>query len=672
MKRALSLAGATLAVAASLLAGTAPASVTPATIEPNVQVSTRDALVPSQDFRSPVIAVNPTNAASMVMVARTDEPDYFCRIYHSTDGGATWTAATGSGPTFPDPPLPAGSPAGKTSGTCWSPGVAFDSTGKVYVVAQDRPNGGGGPQTVIVWKSTNGGQSFGAPLTIPGSTTSGFSVQADVAIDANPASPYANRIYVTWHEFPTGPLTAVLTHSDDGVNWTPPIQRSIPGQSQTIPDLTVAPDGTVYDIFKTASPFGSGGTDCVGIGGGTPPAAGTNCPVQILRSSSGGASFDADPFTVGTTFFPGGAENAVVDTAVAEEPSLVVTPTGTLLVAVSTVPKTLGPGCAASLQAVVYRSTNRGQTWSGPQTLNDDPCASGNEHRDPRLSVAPNGRIDVAFYDNRLDPSSHIPADPAKNLLYDIQYANSTDDGVTFGPNTRLSTASSGGTKLFATRPSGSPPNAFQSRDYDTVTGLASLNGAVVAAWGDTRAGGAADLFSTRITAFVTPPPPPPPPVAPPPPPAPPPGPEPDTTRPEITGLRATPVRFTIGSALARLDRAAKGGTTIRFSLSEQAAVRLSFAREAAGRRVGSSCRKATRALLRRPRCTRYVTVGPSVRFAAVGAGAHRVAFHGRLSRTRALLAGRYRLTATATDLAGNRSDPKRTSLTATSRLRRP
>ncbi|MCA1706352.1 MAG: glycoside hydrolase [Actinobacteria bacterium] len=534
MKRVLSVLGASLAIAL-VLVPSAGAALAPVSVSPNVQVNTRDPTLPTQDFRSPVIAINPTNANNIVIASRSDEPDYFCWIHYSLDGGATWTAATGTGPKFPDPPLPAGSPSSKTSGTCWSPGVAFDASGNVYVVAQDRPNLGGQPTTVIIWKSTDGGKTFGAPLTIPPSTTSRFSVQADVAIDTTPTSPFFGRIYVTWHEGPNfSALRATLTYSNDGgQTWSSPIKRAtsgqnVPEQNQQLPDLTVAPDGTVYDIFKTAGPFGGTG-DCAGIGGGSPPASGTNCPIQVLRSSNGGASFDGDPVTVGTTFFPGGPENAVVATAVAEEPSILVTPSGTLLVAAATVPNPPASGCTASLQAVFYRSTDRGQTWSAPKTLNDDACASGNEHRDPRLSVAPNGRIDAAFYDNRLDPA---------HQLFDVQYANSTDDGLTFGPNTRLTDKSFPGEHLFKVRPPGSPPNSFQTRDYDTVTGLASTDTAVIGAWGDTRndPANSNDVWSGRIS-FVAPQPPPPSGGPPPPVPGPGPGITPSPTLPTLAEI---------------------------------------------------------------------------------------------------------------------------------------
>ena len=473
-----------LALSIVLVAALPPiagAYLAPVSVSPNVQVDTRGP-DPSIDFRSPVVVINPTNPNNVVVVSRNDQPDYFCHVNYSFDGGATWAASTGTGPTFPDPPIPVG----KTGGTCWSPGVAFDASGNVYVVAQDRPTGGGAPQTVIVWKSTDGGMTFGAPVTIPASTTSGFSVQSDIAIDKTPTSPHFGRIYVTWHEFPGFVNNyAVLVYSDDGgATWSAGTSRPLPGPTgvrEQIPELAVAPDGTVYDVVKGQSPSGS--PNCAGIGFGAIPAAGTDCPILILRSSNGGVSFDEDPVTVGVPHF--------ADDAVAEEPSVVVTPSGTVLVASAGVPNPPANSCTASLQAFVYRSTDRGQTWSGPQQINDDSCSSGDSHRDPRLSVAPNGRIDAVFYDNRFDPSHN---------RFDVEYTNSSDDGLTFGPNTRVSDTSFDGMLLFTPLAAG-----FQTRDYDTVTGLASTNAGAIAAWADTRNNpNSSDVFSARI-GFVAP-----------------------------------------------------------------------------------------------------------------------------------------------------------------------
>jgi hypothetical protein len=76
-----------------------------------------------------------------------------------------------------------------------------------------------------------------------------------------------------------------------------------------------------------------------------------------------------------------------------------------------------------------------------------------------------------------------------------------------------------------------------------------------------------------------------------------------------------------------------------------------------AGRRVRSGrCVRPTAALVRRRarRCTRFVAAGVLTRRSRP-AGLNRIPFTGRIGR-RALALGEHRLTATATDTAGNRS----------------
>lgn len=629
MRRTLRISVASLVTGVALLTALAPgagAYLAPAPASPNVQVDTRDPTQPAVDFRSPVVVINPTNPKDVVIASRNDQPDYFCHIHYSLDGGKTWAASTGSGPTFPDPPVPVGK---SPPGTCWSPGAAFDARGNVYVVAQDRPSGGGSPQTVIVWKSTDGGKRFGKPITIPASTSSGFSVQSDIAVDTTRTSPHFGRIYVTWHEFPNHQnLYVQLVHSDEGATWSSAINRKLPGptgRSESIPELAVSPDGTVYDLFKGESPF-KAGTDCTGIGFGAIPPGGTDCPLMVLRSSNGGVSFDGDPVTVGIAHY--------FDTAAGEEPSVVVTPRGTVLVAAATVPNPPPAGCTASLQAVVYRSTDRGQTWSAPKSLNDDPCAAGNSHRDPRLSVAPDGRVDAGFYDNRRDPGHH---------LFDFEYTNSTDDGLTFGPNTRVSDRSFDSMLLFTPIASG-----FQTRDYDTVTGLASTNAGAIAAWGDTRNApeSSTDVFSSRIS-FAAP---------------------------VVSGYRVTNSTFVVGGgktpAVGSAARASKRqhkanthkqGTTFRYTLSEAATVTIVITQRLPGRRRDKRCVVPTRKLRRARACVRLATKETLTRTSH--AGANRVVFSGRVG-VKALRPGDYQATLTATNTANDTSKGRTVNFT--------
>jgi hypothetical protein len=63
----------------------------------------------------------------------------------------------------------------------------------------------------------------------------------------------------------------------------------------------------------------------------------------------------------------------------------------------------------------------------------------------------------------------------------------------------------------------------------------------------------------------------------------------------------------------------------------------------------------------KRRRCTRYLNVRGTIALDA-RAGLNRVRFQGRISQSRALKPGKYRLTAIATDGAGNSSKHKRAS----------
>jgi hypothetical protein len=133
--------------------------------------------------------------------------------------------------------------------------------------------------------------------------------------------------------------------------------------------------------------------------------------------------------------------------------------------------------------------------------------------------------------------------------------------------------------------------------------------------------------------------------------------------RPVVTGFTASPPTFRVGLGLPRLTRRVPTGTTFRFRLSEPAVVRLTFARALPGRRVGRRCMPPTSARRRRPGCRRFVDRRPVVALSG-RQGPNRVRFAGRLSQTRTLAAGRYRVTLIATDRGGQRSVPRRIALT--------
>lgn len=140
------------------------------------------------------------------------------------------------------------------------------------------------------------------------------------------------------------------------------------------------------------------------------------------------------------------------------------------------------------------------------------------------------------------------------------------------------------------------------------------------------------------------------------PPPSPPPAPAADRTAPRLTALSSRPRNFRTRRRTGR-----PAGTTLSFTLSEAATVRLGVERAAGGRRVGGGCVRPTRANRSERACTRYVVLRGGVT-RRLGAGSTRFRFAGSLGGRR-LAPGRHRLVLVAADAAGNASTARRVTV---------
>jgi hypothetical protein len=128
-----------------------------------------------------------------------------------------------------------------------------------------------------------------------------------------------------------------------------------------------------------------------------------------------------------------------------------------------------------------------------------------------------------------------------------------------------------------------------------------------------------------------------------------------DKTAPTVSALRLSRKTFRLGTKLPHLS--AKVGTTISFRVSEASKTTFTFERVTSGRRVGKRCLAPTKRRAHRRRCTRLVRVRRSLVY-TTASGAHKLSFAGRLSRTAKLRPGKYRLSVTSKDAAGNTSKP--------------
>ncbi|HVM44467.1 MAG TPA: sialidase family protein, partial [Candidatus Thermoplasmatota archaeon] len=126
----------------------------------------------------------------------------------------------------------------------------------------------------------------------------------------------------------------------------------------------------------------------------------------------------------------------------------------------------------------VARSLDGGQTWGEPVKVSDAP--PGSDQFFPAMSVGPDGILDVVFYDRR---------DDADAKLLHLYYTYSTDGGLTWSANQRVTEVATDPTK------SHHQNGMIFIGDYIDIDSSA---GAAHPVWVDTRHG-VADVFTATI-----------------------------------------------------------------------------------------------------------------------------------------------------------------------------
>ena len=115
-----------------------------------------------------------------------------------------------------------------------------------------------------------------------------------------------------------------------------------------------------------------------------------------------------------------------------------------------------------------YRSTDGGRTWSERRNITDDDPKDFFGQFYPNIAVAPDGRIEIAFWDSRDDPGYRAN---------DVYMTTSTDNGETWSKNLRV-------TEKSIDRRIGVWSTNF---DITSPPGLAPAKAYTMLAWDDTR-----------------------------------------------------------------------------------------------------------------------------------------------------------------------------------------
>lgn len=333
----------------------------------------------------PSLAVNPRNQQNLLGTAEVEDAngDGHDVTFASFDGGSTWQD---NGPL----PMPAGYLNGQESV------IAFSASGIGFVAAMIRQNQSNNALSrIVVWRTSDGGKTFGQPLTV----TQGASLDfPSIAIDMT-RGPFAGNVYLAWDDNNSNSIDFSRS-SDGGQSFAAP---NVVADSQhggaVFPVVTVAPSGTVHMLYAIPT-----------------NRFGQNVPLAMIDSSDGGSSFDAPHTIKGTSasFFVG-TERVFSLLASAVDPR-----SGTLYIAYST-PRPY----SENLDVMLMRSTNDGRTWSRPIQVDNDPLTNLSDHFQPQLAITPNGVLCVSYF-------------TLTNDNVDVFLTQSTDQGVSFQRSQRV------------------------------------------------------------------------------------------------------------------------------------------------------------------------------------------------------------------------------------------
>jgi len=407
----------------------------------------------------------------IIVAATADLRTRICYLLRSNDGGHIWHIMPNVPALLAYPYCTTADNAGATQAA-----IAWGSNNTLYYALGGYGNGEGGSDghtSVLLARSTDLGKTWSTVVVDNNRGKTGVA-PADSGVTGLAVDTSGPRdvVYVGFMQrYRTAPKdsplqngAAVVAVSTDGgatfarqvnINDFSHVTQTVAGQNVPLimqsyfgGPWMVAHNGVVEAVSgaQTTYKYNVSGT------------GGSALPQLVARSTDQGRTWSVT--TLGPPVFTGtGSQTGIGWTPKGG-------PRGTFLAAYAGTPATSGSSGSANI--LLQRSTDDGQTWSDPVIIDDDDPAQGFTSFYPQLGVAPNGRIDVVWQDNRDQHDYH----------FQVQYTFSTDGGATWAHNVAVTD-----------QPINFGLGVSYNSDIRQPPGVASADQYAAFGWADTRLG---------------------------------------------------------------------------------------------------------------------------------------------------------------------------------------
>lgn len=446
-----------------------------ATASSAVQVNRTGEVIPlARGEEGPALLVDKDDP-NTVYLAYSEMTSGACRFSVSTDRGATWR--TENAPVLE--PYTQNCAMGYATSQNLRTELIQAPDGMIYNVFQANAPDKNGSRSVLIGRSSDGGRTWRTVAVDPGAQAPEPGIEMEVNFEGHIAFDPANprRMYAMWRRSynrftPNRPTRPYMAISDDaGATWTAPQLMFERNNGFDGPRPVVVGDRLWAFWRESAPPTPTAGA---------PPLS--SPPVTKLF-----ASVSRDE---GRTW----VDHEITSVNDASEPIVAYDRERGLFHVV------WHDNRANELDAY-YSSSRDGETWAQPKRLNDDPEGTRYGQHYPQISMSPNGRLDVAWYDWREDPFPPSTVGNGQTLslfsnrgkFVQVYMTSSRDGGATWTPNVRVS-------DVPIDRTIGSWINNI---DLMAPVAVASFDDGAVVAWSDTRNGNAIsqtqDIFTSTV-----------------------------------------------------------------------------------------------------------------------------------------------------------------------------